>query len=301
MPSSRDQNFKTDRQTMAESTRADDKVSHPRLIVVSGVLLGTQIELGEEPVTIGRSGDCTLAIPHPSVSRQHCRVWREDGRYLIEDMGSTNRTYLNGKPVARTELRDGDQIGVGNNAIKYFIGASMEAEYHRDLIDLAIYDSLTGFYNRRHFRALLDEETEKIANAESAGSICLLMIDLDHFKAVNDRYGHMIGDQVLGGVAHVLREHSPADAAIGRLGGEEFAVALLGSTFAEAVELAEALRAAVAATPLETREGRVAATVSIGVSGTGGGVHGAADLLRSADVRLYRAKQAGRNHVCSTD
>jgi diguanylate cyclase (GGDEF)-like protein len=240
-------------------------------------------------------------MQHPSVSRQHCRIWREDGRYLIEDLGSTNRTYLNGKPVVRAELRDGDQIGVGSNAIKYFVGISMEAEYHEDLIDLAIYDSLTGFYNRRHFRSLLDEDVEKAMGTDVADALCLLMVDLDHFKEVNDRFGHLVGDQVLGGVAQVLREHAPADASIGRLGGEEFALALRGGTFAAAVGLAEALRKAVAETPLETREGKVTATVSIGVAGSGGEVRSAADLLRCADVRLYRAKQAGRNRICAED
>lgn len=301
MPANRDQNFKTDRQTVAESTRSGDRVSHPRLIVVSGMLLGTQIELGAEVVTIGRSGDCTVSMPHPSVSRQHCRIVPENGRYVIEDLGSTNRTYLNGKPVARAELRDGDQIGVGNNAIKFFVGASMEAEYHEDLIDLAIYDSLTGFCNRRHFRALLDEEMEKTAASEAGQSVCLLMIDLDHFKQVNDRFGHLIGDQVLSGVAQILRENAPVHASIGRLGGEEFALALNSGGMAAGMELAQVLCRAVANRPLETREGLVATTVSIGVAGTGGDVKTSADLLRSADVRLYRAKQSGRNRVCAED
>ncbi len=126
---------------------------------------------------VGRASECGLSLPHPSVSRHHCRIWREGDAYVIEDLGSTNRTYLNGKPITRAELRDADQISVGNNAIKYFTGASMEATYHDELIDLAIYDGLTGFFNRRHFRGLLDEYMEKI---KATSTVSVLIMDLDH-------------------------------------------------------------------------------------------------------------------------
>jgi diguanylate cyclase (GGDEF)-like protein len=292
----KDQNSKTDRATVLDSGRSGAGQRSPRLIVVSGMMLGLQIELADAPILIGRAGDCALALPHPSVSRQHCRIWHEDGHYLIEDLASTNRTFLNGKPVTRAELRDGDQISVGSNAIKFFIGASMEAEYHHELIDLAIYDSLTGFFNRRHFRTLLDEEVEKAGNSQP---LSLLMLDLDHFKDVNDRYGHLIGDQVLGGVAQVIRENAPPGAPIGRLGGEEFALALRGAPLHEAVALAEVVRAAVAGRPIETREQRLEVTISIGVAQTGATAASSSELLRSADAQLYRAKQDGRNRVCS--
>ncbi len=301
MPSSRDLSSKTDRHTAAEAARPVAGVAHPRLIVVSGMLLGVQVELGDTPVFVGRASDCALSMPHPSVSRQHCRIWREDGRYLIEDLGSTNRTYLNGKPITRAELCDGDQISVGSNSIKYFVGASLEAEYHEELIDLAIYDSLTGFYNRRHFRSLLDEYAEKSGNPASASTLSLLMIDLDHFKEVNDRYGHLVGDQVLAGVAQIIREHVPADAPIGRLGGEEFALIWRGRAPADAVELAQTIRMAVAAAPVETREQRIETTLSVGVAHAGDEYVTGSNLLRSADERLYRAKQAGRNRVCADD
>jgi diguanylate cyclase (GGDEF)-like protein len=215
----------------------------------------------------------------------------ERDRYWIEDLGSTNRTYLNGKPIRRAELRDGDQIGVGTNAIKFFIGASLEARYHDELIDLALYDSLTGFYNRRHFQALLAEELEKTRNAP----LSLLLIDLDHFKSINDRFGHLIGDQVLSGVAQV-----PTEAPIGRLGGEEFAVLWRGDA-ASAATLAERLRAAVAARPIETREHTLAVTMSIGIAQTGARTETGTDLLRRADEELYRAKRGGRNRVCMAD
>jgi len=281
---------------VGEPTRQDDGAFKPRLIVVSGMLLGQQMELGDVPVIVGRASECALAMPHPSVSRQHCRIWREGDRYLIEDLGSTNRTYLNGKPVTRAELRDGDQISVGNNAIKFFTGTSLEANYHEELIDLAIYDSLTGFYNRRRFRALLDEE---MGDAKTTAPLSLLLMDLDHFKQINDRHGHLVGDQVLSVVAQLIREHAPADAPLGRLGGEEFALALRGKSLGEAAGLAEMLRAVVGARPVDTREERLIVTVSIGVAQSGVDASTPSELLRRADERMYKAKQGGRNRVCA--
>lgn len=269
----------------------------PRLIVVSGVMLGHQIELAGEEVMVGRASECAISLPHPSVSRRHCRVWLEEGRYHIEDLGSTNRTFLNGEVVTRAELRDGDQIGVGQNAIKFFVGASVEARYHRELIDLAIYDGLTGFYNRRHFRALLDEEIEK---AKADGHPCLLMLDLDHFKPLNDEHGHLVGDQVLAAVAEVLRENAPQSAPIGRLGGEEFALLLRDASLDAARRIAECLRAAVAERSVNVGKRTLRVSISIGVAMHETGADSAA-LLRAADGQLYRAKESGRNRVACAE
>jgi diguanylate cyclase (GGDEF)-like protein len=289
-----DQQLKTDRATILDPATTQETRGNPRLVVVGGLLLGHQVEIGDRPVTIGRASECTIALPHPSVSRLHCRVWREDGRFQIEDLDSTNRTFLNGKPVTRAELRDGDRIGVGSNAIKFFVGESMEARYHDELIDHAIYDSLTGFYNRRHFLVLLGDEVEK---ARKGRALCLLMLDLDYFKAINDRHGHLIGDQALTCVAQLLREHAPPAAIFGRFGGEEFSMLLRDVTLADAVAVAEKLRAAIAADPLPLRELRLPVTMSIGVTEFRRDNIGCAALLRAADEQLYRAKQGGRNRV----
>lgn len=297
VPTRKGQGSRTDRQTLAEPSRAEAATGQPRLIVVSGMLLGVQVELADEPIVVGRSSECTLSMPHPSVSRQHCRIWREGAGFMIEDLGSTNRTYLNGKPVQRARLHDGDQISVGNNAIKFFVGSSVEANYHEELIDLAIYDSLTGFFNRRHFRSLLDEDVERLRKAAGREPLCLLMADLDHFKQINDAHGHMVGDQVLSGVAQLIRECVPPSAAVGRLGGEEFAVALRGAGLDEALALAQVLRARVQDNPVAAREHSVVVTLSIGVTQAQAGDLSGSDLLRRADEQLYQAKEAGRNCV----
>jgi len=285
---------KTDRATIVDPTTTQEMTGRPRLVVVSGLLLGHEVEIGDEAVVVGRGSDCALALPHPSVSRHHCRIWHDDGRFHIEDLDSTNHTYLNGKAVARAELRDGDQVGVGSNALKFFVGSSMDARYHDELIDLAIYDSLTGFCNRRRFESRLAEE---IVKARAGQALALLMLDLDHFKAINDRHGHLVGDQALAAVAQILRDGAPDGAVIGRFGGEEFSVLLPGTGLAIAVAVAENLRKAVAAAPLALQELQLAVTISIGVAACSGAAADAATLLHAADDELYRAKQRGRNRV----
>ncbi len=285
----------TDRATVIAAHEAETPMPRPpSLIVVSGVFLGHQMDLGDAPVIIGRATEADLSLPHPSVSRSHCRIWREDERYFIEDLGATNKTYLNGRVIDKAELRDGDQIGIGNHALKFFSGNSAEASYHQELIELAVHDSLTGFYNRRHFRTLLDEDIER---AKAGETLSLIIIDLDHFKRVNDSFGHLVGDQVLSSVSQLIREMSPQTYRLGRLGGEEFAVALPGVAMAEATEMAERYRAGVQAHHFDIRGQRYPITTSLGVAQWTGGMAGSADLLRLADERLYRAKGNGRNRV----
>ncbi len=255
------------------------------------------MDLGADPVVIGRATEADLSLPHPSVSRSHCRIWRHGESYFIEDLGATNKTYLNGRVIDRAELRDGDQIGIGNHALKFFSGNSPEASYHQELIELAVHDSLTGFYNRRHFRTLLEEDVER---ARAGEPLSMIIIDLDHFKHVNDSFGHLVGDQVLASVSQLIRELSPQTYRLGRLGGEEFAAALPGVSFVAAVAVAESFRAAVETHHFDIRGQRHPITTSLGVAHWANTMSGSADLLRLADERLYRAKANGRNRVESS-
>jgi diguanylate cyclase (GGDEF)-like protein len=154
-------------------------------------------------------------------------------------------------------------------------------------------DPLTGLLNRRGFFEAAGTLTTR--HRRTLAPISVLAFDLDHFKSVNDRYGHAVGDAVLQMFAKVARETLRASDVVGRLGGEEF-VALLPSTLAEASIAAERVRAALAAASLVRNGQRVAATVSIGVSS--GSPTTAVDLLITrADDALYRAKANGRNRV----
>ncbi|MEJ5208201.1 diguanylate cyclase [Denitratimonas sp. CY0512] len=166
------------------------------------------------------------------------------------------------------------------------------------LRDFSRRDGLTGLYNRRH----LDERLVAACNAPQRmqGAIALLMIDVDHFKSINDLHGHSAGDDCLRGISQrldALLRDLPA-ALLARYGGEEFAILLTDSTSESAVELAQRIRSAMAASPIECEHQPIPVTVSIGVHIVPPGVPcTAADLLRQADARLYRAKRAGRDRV----
>ena len=128
----------------------------------------------------------------------------------------------------------------------------------------------------------------------------MLVMDLDHFKEVNDRYGHAVGDQILIAFCRRVEGQLPAGAVFGRMGGEEFAIALRGSS-GEAMNLAERLRAAVEAAPLLAEEGGLTMTVSIGIASSSGRERELERLLASADQALYQAKRRGRNRVSLAD
>jgi diguanylate cyclase (GGDEF)-like protein len=166
-------------------------------------------------------------------------------------------------------------------------------EFVARLHTLAREDPLTGALNRRAFVELLDGE---LARAERAGSPCAIaVIDVDHFKAINDRFGHAAGDVALRGLVATISRRLRRGDALGRLGGEEFAVLLADATTADAERYADDLRALVA---LDAAASGTPFTVSVGVDAAAAGQgRTAEDLLLGADAALYRAKHAGRDTV----
>lgn len=292
-------NSKTDasttQRTIFSSGPEQDERNTACLVVIHGEGLGHRVDVGEIPIVIGRSPDCELHIPHRSVSRNHCKIWRDRDAYRVQDMGSTNRTFLNDRPIIESELKDGDHITTGETIVKFISRTSVEARYHEELYQLATLDALTELYNRRQFRELLDKE---IARASRRGRpLALMILDLDHFKPVNDTYGHVAGDAVLREVAKVLRTRVRGDDVAARIGGEEFAIILPESDTKAALVFAEDLRQGVAGLSglLDGRLKQI--TVSIGVACWTSAFRNASDLLRAADTQLYRAKEGGRNQV----
>jgi diguanylate cyclase (GGDEF)-like protein len=161
---------------------------------------------------------------------------------------------------------------------------------------LATTDHLTALLNRRAF---LEATEREIRRAHRYGqSLSLLMLDIDHFKRINDRYGHPAGDEVLRRVAAAFRAQLRDEDLTGRLGGEEFAVTLVQAPLRAAQVVAERLRQAIDRLDIEHEGRRIAVTVSIGVAEYGAGTGGLAQLVSRADEQLYKAKEGGRNRVC---
>lgn len=168
-------------------------------------------------------------------------------------------------------------------------------EFRERLEAQALRDPLTGLYNRRHVFAVVENSLNRYRRYGERFAV--ILIDADHFKRVNDRYGHPAGDRVLQLIAAVCRESVRNIDIVGRFGGEEFIVVLPHSDAAAAAIVAERIRNTMQQSALDTDQGRVTVTLSLGVAEAGLESETFDDILREADRSLYRAKRAGRNRV----
>lgn len=266
-------------------------------IYPTGPLIGRRYACGADPVLIGRDHECQIQNADASVSRHHARVERRGGVYHVEDLGSTNGTFVNNVPRATSVLKDGDYLRLGNCIYRFLAGDNLEAGYHEEIHRLTVTDGLTGVPNRRHFEEFLDRELA--GSVRHRRGLALAMLDIDHFKSVNDRFGHFAGDLTLREVAATATAAVRRDELFARYGGEEFALVLPEAGPAEAVAVCERIRAAVAAHEYECDGQRYRVTVSVGVAfASGDEGQTPADLVREADAQLYRAKRSGRDRVC---
>jgi diguanylate cyclase (GGDEF)-like protein len=170
---------------------------------------------------------------------------------------------------------------------------------HQQLRAAARTDAKTGLLNAAAWQREADTEIARVLRSRQ--SLALLLVDIDHFKQVNDTHGHLAGDQVLAALADVLRQQVRETDVVGRFGGEEFVVLLPGADTAEAIKVAERLRAQVGTMVTSAADVEVTVTVSIGAALLGQHGDELRALLTAADLALYRAKKAGRNQVCLSD
>lgn len=270
------------------------------VVVIHGEGLGRRTDIRDGALLVGRSHEADLSIQHKSVSRQHCRIWRDAaGQYRIRDLGATNATRLNEARLpaeADASLNDGDRITVGETILKFIAQDSVEARYHEEIYQLAVHDPLTELHNRRHFCEMADKEIGRALRHGRPLALCI--IDVDLFKPVNDRYGHISGDEVLRQIGALVRGHARNDDLAARIGGEEFALLLPECELEPALRLAERLREAVAATSFAPGGEPQRITISIGIATLSPERDSRPALMAAADAALYRAKSEGRNRVC---
>ena len=266
--------------------------------VLRGSNTGAYFPLNPQATLIGRSEQAHVTLADEGVSRSHARVLCKDGHYALEDLRSTNGTFVDGVRIAEpTPLRDGTRVQIGSTLLRFSLQDQIELDASKHVYDASVRDGLTGMLNRRYFEERMAGEF--CYAARHGSSLCVLLIDVDHFKRVNDEHGHQAGDEVLREVANQLRAAVRAEDVAARYGGEEFAVLARGIDVTAARTLAERLRACVEKASVLWKHQRIKVTVSIGLSHNhaGGAVSKPDQLLASADQALYAAKAGGRNRV----
>ncbi len=282
----------------------------PALVFLRGELLAVPIPLERDEVILGRALEADVRVNDPLASRLHARIITErdalsgEVRYRITDLASTNGTLLNGKLIDEAFLEEGDKLVIGEHLLRFDMLDEIDREYQRQIHRLLVHDELTGLLTSKSFFSELRREAAR-AEVESR-PFCVLMMDVDHFKEVNDTYGHLAGNETLEALGAVITGALRAGDVAARFGGEEFAAFLLDADYAQALVAAERVRSAVEqyAFPA-TRRGSAEAerkhqmTISIGIASFPGDARDPVQLVELADSALYRAKRSGRNRVCA--
>lgn len=267
------------------------------LVTIYGARIGHKIELDPiRPQTvIGRDLDADIVTDDDSVSRRHCRLVPGNAGWILEDLSSTNGTWVGGEQITHARLRDGDLIKVGSTIFKYLSAANVEAAYHEEIYRMAIFDGLTQIHNRRYFEEFTEREISRALRHERP--LALLIFDVDKFKGINDNWGHLSGDYVLREMARIIKGRVRRDELFARYAGDEFVVVLPETSAAKALRVGESMRALIADTEFIFDGQSLPVTISMGVGALNHGNATPQALVASADQALYRAKDAGRNCI----
>ncbi len=268
----------------------------PYLIQISGRETGQMYNLAGRTVRLGRDATCQIVIDDPHISRVHAEITCRTGNTIvIKDAGSTNGIFVNGKRVTEQQLNDGDKILIGTRLyFKFEYQDAVDQSYQQNLFRAANIDGLTQLYNKKYFVDVLSKEFSFSRRTKQA--LSLLMIDVDHFKKINDTYGHMAGDLVLKSIGVYLHQHLRLENIACRYGGEEFAIILRNVPGDLAEHIAERLRKAMEGEKIVYRNQPIQITISIGIATFDtNNFETIEDFIRKADEHLYEAKQTGRN------
>ncbi len=288
---------------LAEQPTLDTRAVRDRPVIVrlDGAHAGEIHAIEQEAMTIGRHPSNQLHVDDPGISRFHARISKHDNAFYLDDLGSRNGTFVAGERLDLTQLKDGDLIQLGPRVtLRFTLLDEHQEQLMQRLYQSSTVDALTGAHNRKHFDERLKSE---IAFAQRHDTnLALILFDIDHFKNVNDRFGHSAGDEVLRQVARCCGQRLRTEDIFARFGGEEFAVVLRGVSLHGAARLAERLRATVAAVPMMHGSKPIPVTISAGCATLECCSSASAEaLIDAADERLYQAKGAGRNKVVASN
>jgi len=270
------------------------------LIVLSGNMRGRMFLLDQEHTLIGRAPNANIRLEDDGVSRIHAEILQDDG-FILKDCNSTNGTYCNNDKIKFHYLVNGDQIRVGTATIlKFSYQNKVEEAFQRELFDSATRDGLTKIFNKQYFHERLQKELNLTKRHNSP--LSLILFDIDHFKKVNDVYGHLAGDMVLKELAALLTKQLRNEDLFARTGGEEFSILLPQANLEQAALYAERARKAVEEYLFVYEGKNIPITISLGVSDAViDNCNIGDEFIEVADKRLYKAKNNGRNQVCSSN
>jgi diguanylate cyclase (GGDEF)-like protein len=282
----------------------------PVLVILQGHSIGQTIQLERERTILGRGSQADLVLRDDIASRQHAEVIRLclEGNcieYYVNDLDSTNGTFLNGAKVTSQQLlQDGDKIKIGSHLLKYAMLDEFEAEFQEKLHQMTQRDELTGLRSRRSLFAELDRKITEAAKSAEPPQISVLMMDIDFFKRVNDGRGHLVGSHTIRDVGHIIRDVVGSADLAARYGGEEYMGYVVGSG-ERGVEIAETIRKTVEAHPFPASTSDLSQTmhitISLGVATFPDDGVAALEIVQKADQALFRAKLSGRNRTCVYD
>ncbi|HVE85757.1 MAG TPA: GGDEF domain-containing protein, partial [Myxococcales bacterium] len=263
----------------------------------SAAVMGRMFKIDRPEVTLGRSTEATFQVEDDGISRKHAKVIQDPVGYSLMDLGSTNGTFLNGARVRVAELKDGDKIQIGSNTVlKFSLQDELEEQFQKSIYESATRDGLTRIYNKKYFMDTLRKEFAYCLRHRVP--LSLLMFDVDHFKRINDTYGHQAGDQVLVKIAQKVSDTIRVEDLFARYGGEEFALMLREASDEKALICAERIRRAVEITDMQAGGAPLKVTISVGVATLlDSDFAQPEELIACADSYLYRAKRGGRNRV----
>jgi diguanylate cyclase (GGDEF)-like protein len=292
---------------MPDSKRPERDL-RPALVFLNGDLLAVPIPLEREEVILGRALEAGVRINDIKVSRQHAKIIVEPNpanntvNYILIDLDSRNGTYLNGHKVFRETLRNGDKVTVGEHILRFEMLDEIDREYQHQIRRLLAHDDLTGLLSSRSFFSELRREASRADDEDRP--FCVLMMDLDFFKSVNDSYGHLTGSKNLEEIGSCITQTLRTGDVAARFGGEEFAAFLLDAEIQQGLIAAERIRSIIENYEFTIiQHGKPASThhitISVGVAVFPNDSKDPIELVEMADSALYKAKRLGRNQVCA--
>ncbi len=265
------------------------------LVVIYGLELGKKYNLNRPQFIIGRSSKADIQIDQEAVSRNHCKIINTGKAILLRDMGSTNGTYINDELIDEYVLRDGDYIKVGRCIFKFLTGSNIENAYHEEIYRLTTIDGLTQIYNKRYFTETLEREIGRAQRYRR--ELSLILFDIDHFKIVNDTFGHLAGDSVLKQLANAIKGRIRREDVLARYGGEEFAILLPEIDHHNALAFGDKVRKLTEKAAFRFEDTEIPVTVSVGIATLTPEIQDVTEFVKLCDDNLYAAKAGGRNRV----